>query len=47
MLYGVRPADPTVPAGAAVLLMVTALVATYLPARRATRLDPATVLRVE
>jgi len=47
MLNGVNPRDPTVYAlGAAVLLTVT-LLATYLPARRASQLDPQAALRAE
>jgi predicted permease len=46
MLYGVTPTDRTAYAGAAILLLIVVLVASYLPARRAARLDPAIILRV-
>jgi predicted permease len=44
LLYGVRPTDPVVVGGVALLLATVALVATWLPARRAARVNPATVL---
>ncbi len=47
LLYQVRPADPATFALIALLLAAVALVATYLPARRATRVDPALALRSE
>jgi predicted permease len=45
LLFGVDPLDPASLLGAALLLVVVSAVACYMPARRATRLDPATVLR--
>ncbi len=47
LLYGVGPVDPVLYAALAMLLLLVALLATYLPARRATRIDPASVLKQE
>jgi ABC-type lipoprotein release transport system permease subunit len=44
MLYGVSPADPITLAAAASVLLVTTLLACYLPARRAAAIDPARTL---
>ncbi|MGE5145077.1 MAG: FtsX-like permease family protein, partial [Acidobacteriota bacterium] len=46
-LFGVSPFDPPSLAGAAVVLLVTALAASYLPARRAATTDPLVALRAE
>jgi predicted permease len=45
MLFGLTPADPATIAGAALVLAIAALLAAYLPARRASRADPMTALR--
>jgi putative ABC transport system permease protein len=45
LLYGVEPSDPLTFAAVATLLLVAATVATYLPARRASRIDPMIALR--
>jgi len=47
LLYGVRPSDPLTYMTVAVVLAVVAIGATILPARRATRVDPATALRTD
>jgi ABC-type antimicrobial peptide transport system permease subunit len=47
MLFGVDPTDPATFAAVAVLLAAVALFASYLPARRATRVDPIIALRAE
>jgi ABC-type antimicrobial peptide transport system permease subunit len=47
LLYGVRPADPATLGAVALLLAGIAMLACYIPARRATAVDPVVALRCE
>jgi predicted permease len=47
LLFNVQPTDPAVYAAVSLVLVVVALVASYLPARRASRIDPLIALREE
>ena len=47
LLYSVSPSDPATLAAVGGLLLLTTLVAGYLPARRATRIDPVVALRAD
>jgi ABC-type antimicrobial peptide transport system permease subunit len=47
LLYGIEPTDPATLTSVVLLLGVVALVASYLPARRATALDPVESLRAD
>ena len=47
MLFEIRPSDPTTLSMVSALLLLTAAAAAYIPARRATRIDPARALRSE
>ena len=47
LLYGVGPGDPTTILGVAALLMAAGALASYVPARSGTRVDPVTALRGE
>jgi putative ABC transport system permease protein len=47
LLFGVQPGDPVTVAGMAALIVTASLAASYLPARRAARVDPVVALRHE
>jgi ABC-type antimicrobial peptide transport system permease subunit len=47
LLYEIRPSDPLTLAGTITALMIVAFLSSYLPARRASRVDPMTALRAE
>ena len=47
LLYGITPLNPLVFLSSAALLFAVALVASYVPARRAALTDPARALRAE
>jgi predicted permease len=47
LLFGVQPLDPTAYLGAVVVILAAAALATYLPARRAARIDPIETLKAE
>jgi putative ABC transport system permease protein len=47
LVYGVRPRDPAIVSGAVIVLIAVGTFAAWLPAWRASRMDPATTLRCE
>jgi ABC-type antimicrobial peptide transport system permease subunit len=47
LLYGTEPLDPLTFAGMSVVLLGVGLLASYLPARRAARIDPAESMKME
>jgi putative ABC transport system permease protein len=47
LLYGVSTSDPLVYLAVPAFLLFTALLASYIPARRATRIDPLAALRCD
>jgi putative ABC transport system permease protein len=47
MLYGLTPLDPATFAAASIMFAAVAMLAAYLPARTATKVDPMVALRTE
>jgi predicted permease len=47
MLYGIKPSDPVAFLGSAILVILVALAASWIPARRAASIDPMKALRTE
>jgi putative ABC transport system permease protein len=47
LLFEVRPSDPVAFGAVSVLLLLVALLASWLPARRAAKVDPIVALRTE